>query len=73
MKRLIAILLSLTFIFVPAGMMGCSSSSQDNVRYTHTQNDGHIHEYIHKLHPDQYICHLCGKVYEGHPSNLREF
>ena len=72
MKRLLVLILSISLIVLPIGMTGCYSS-QDPVRYTHTQNDGHLHRYIHQLHPDRYICELCGKVYEGDPSNLREF
>jgi len=73
MKKVLAIVLSLTFVFAAmAGIAGCSSSKQNPVRYTHSQNDGHVHEYVHNTRTDQYICQLCGKVYTGNPSNLRE-
>ena len=51
---------------------GCSSGRSSSASYTARPNDGHIHEYNHRLSDDAYICALCGYEYQGDPSVLVE-
>ncbi len=54
------------------GVLGLSGCGDEEVSYTNTPNDGHLHSYIHRLKDDAYICNLCGYEYPGDPSNLVE-
>ena len=73
MKRYIALIICICFALGTVGVMGCSSgSSSQQESYSHSVNDGHLHIYEHRLHPDEYVCSECGHVFDGDPSTLRE-
>lgn len=66
----LAILLFTTAVLGPGCSPGKSGSTSGS--YSALPNDGHIHEYVHQLSDDTYVCQLCGYVFEGDPSRLRE-
>lgn len=73
-SKTLAVFVAILLLSSTVLVVGCSSgrSSRSTQSYSARPNDGHIHEYNHRLSDDSYVCALCGYVYEGDPDNLVE-